>query len=295
MDNKYYKQIAIGLAVVVIVGLCAFVFASQEFNTPATTDSALQTEIAEGVYLTNFPLTQSAAATEAAQTVVAELTLTGAGTQPDNGTEQPTDTPEPPTPTINPDNPKEDLGEPDYEDDFSEIRKWEEFDIAEAQMAIHDGEMYFTIKEIDPASRWAVSWDEIADYYLEVNARTPDSCAGLDRYGIMFRAPDVDHGYHFGLSCDGRLSLSTWDGETWIVLIDWTENDFINSGPNQNNLLGILAVGEEIKLYVNDEWVATLTDATYLNALRYGVFVGADETNDFTVRFDDLKWWGVPD
>jgi hypothetical protein len=283
---------------------------------PAATDipsGFIETQIAEGVSLTSFPMTQAAAETQAMQTLEAGLTAAvevpteEASEEAPTETLVPTNTPEPsaeppsPTPegataapTVDPSNPKASLGGADYTDNFNSKNYWQEFDIASSKMQIKDGEMHFTIKNKASSARWSVSWLEIEDYYLEVKASTPASCSGLDRYGIMFRAPDPNQGYHFGVTCNGKYILTRWDGSNWVVLVNYTDSDKVNTGGNTSNLLGVYVVGDQIKLYVNDTQVASLTDGFFDGEYRYGLWAASADTDNFTVRFDNMNWWNVP-
>jgi hypothetical protein len=293
---------------------CAGLIGTQAPPAPTPEPGFIETQIAEGVLLTSFPLTQSAAETEAADAVIADLTAAAGGTgdgeteeAPPTETLVPTNTPEPseippsPTtlgatavPTVDPENPKAALGSPALHERFDNGNNWEEFDIPQAKMDIAGGEMLFTIKSKNTATRWSVTWMQAQDYYMEVTANTPASCSGKDRYGLFFRAPDPNQGYIFMLTCDGTYTLVKWDGSNWNILINYTNNTNINQGGNATNLIAVYAKGNEFKFYANDKLLTTITDNSYLNNSRYGVVVGSTNTDNFTVRFDDLKYWTLP-
>jgi len=74
------------------------------------------------------------------------------------------------------------------------------------------------------------------------------------------------------------------------VIVAWASSDSLNAGPNQINRIGIWAEGTTLGLYVNGAAVAGLTHDAYLRG-RFGVFVTAEETTNFTVSFDNLYLW----
>ena len=84
---------------------------------------------------------------------------------------------------------------------------------------------------------------KISNFYLEIQGTSGDSCQGKDRYGLIFRAPDPNQGYLFGISCDGFYRLRAWDGEKFSGLISWRQSEYIHTGPNQTNRIGVYGKG----------------------------------------------------
>ena len=166
----------------------------------------------------------------------------------------PTDTLAPTsTPTSVPGDPKLSLGNPDYTDTFDQTYNWYPYDSSTTKAEIKNGKFFYTMKGTKSSSEWTLSWPEIKDFYLEVTAKTPDTCDGKDRYGLLFRAPDPSQGYLFYVSCDGQYRLALWDGSNFDILVDWTVANVINKGPNETNRLGVWAEGKKITLYINGE------------------------------------------
>jgi len=86
----------------------------------------------------------------------------------------------------------------------------------------------------NPYDAWMLSWPQLTDFYLEATI-TPGECKGVDRYGILVRAPGFNPvtGYVFGFSCDGKYSFRIWDGSNYINLITWTSDGYIKQGPTR--------------------------------------------------------------
>jgi hypothetical protein len=204
-----------------------------------------------------------------------------------------TDTPTA-TSTLTGDDPASQLGNPDFTDNFSTDTNWSAYDSEGSKAEIKDGHFVFTKKTIQYGSHWSVSWPKLSDYYLQVTGQMPAACSGLDRLGIIFRAPDPSRGFLYTVACDGRYRLAVWDGSETRILVDWVASSHINSGANAVNRLGVLVEGKKTTLYVNGKLLTSVTDDQYVGQYRYGLLVGAAEHEPFTVFFDDLSYWENP-
>jgi len=130
----------------------------------------------------------------------------------------------------------------------------------------------------------------LKNFYLELQFTTSDQCSGLDRYGVIVRAPDPNQGYVYGFSCDGRYRLYKWDGKRYTPIQDWKNSPHIKAGLNQTNRLGIYLNGDQIKLYANGQLLSEYSDDTFTEG-HFGVFIGASETKNFTVSLDEAAYW----
>ncbi|MDH3944407.1 MAG: hypothetical protein OEV06_09980, partial [Anaerolineae bacterium] len=222
-------------------------------------------------------------------------------TQPPTSTGAPSITPAPTitdtpaaTSTAPADDPANSLGSPDFTDNFSNDNNWSTYDSEGSKAEIKDGRFVFTKKTIQYGSHWSVSWPKLTDFYLHVTGQMPAACSGLDRLGIIFRAPEPSRGFLYTISCDGRYRLAVWDGSETRIIVDWTSSSHINSGANAVNRLGVLVEGKQTTLYVNGKMLTSVTDDQYVGSNRYGLLVGAAEHEPFTVYFDDLSYWENP-
>jgi hypothetical protein len=120
-------------------------------------------------------------------------------------------------------------------------------------------------------------------------------CSGSDIYGLVFRAESVSSGYFFGVTCDGRYSLSARDFEdgTNIPLIQLTSNQAVQSGATSTNRLSVRAEGERIALYANGTLLGEVTDPSFEEGY-FGAFVAANQTAGFTVHMDEISLWNLP-
>lgn len=259
--------------------------------------------------------------TQAAETIVAQLTQIVLPPTPTSQLVQPTATaeiPQPgatqtdvptstptitltPEPSVTPEliatmtpassDPRDLLGEPDWSDTFRNDSNWSEYEDENVRFRIGENRMLMAALQANFRDNWIISWPTLDDIYLELTA-TSDDCAGLDRYGLIFRT-DAEEGYLFGVSCDGRYSLRAWDGTEFSELVDWTSSQAILSGANQTNRLGVRAVGEKITLFVNGARLADVEDTSFDEG-SFGVFIGAAETEGFQVQASEVAYWTLP-
>jgi hypothetical protein len=96
------------------------------------------------------------------------------------------------------------LGKPSGLDTFDNPNTWTLFDAQCFKTEIKDGKYVMTAKGVKEFSCWKVTWPHIQKFCLETMVETPATCDANDRFGMLFRAPDNNRGYLFGLTCDGR-------------------------------------------------------------------------------------------
>jgi hypothetical protein len=160
----------------------------------------------------------------------------------------------------------------------------EEDDLAKLSVEISNGKYRWEAHANDGFVWWSYpSIDPLTDFYAEIEVIQSEG----DPYGemgLVFRL-DEDQFYLYEVSGEYySLWRSVPDG--WSDLIDWTPSDAIR--PGGINLLGILAHGEQIYLFINDQLVAEVTD-THYTAGVIGVAVGLEEAGDSGVfEFDNL-------
>jgi hypothetical protein len=184
-----------------------------------------------------------------------------------------------------------DLGEPDWRDTFSSGANWFLLSTKNTKFTIEDGRL--EMKAINPGEgeEWGLAnHPAIEDFYLEATFATGEVCSGLDRYGVLARAPDPNSGYVFGFSCDGRYRLYKWDGENYRSLQEWTYAAQILVGPDQTNRLGFWAKGSTLRLYANGKLLTEITDGAYDEG-RFGLFIGSTNTEDLTVFVEEIAYW----
>ena len=198
------------------------------------------------------------------------------------------------TPTLLSGDPRSQLGNPTWRDPFDATNNWplgeDEFTRAE----IEDGQLVMT--GLSTTDGWRLTSPEVHDFYIEMTVET-ESCTSTDHYGLMVRVPDrheANQGYLFAFTCDGRYSLRAWDGETMTSLVPATANASILAGSDKTNRMGLMADGDRLVLYANGVQLREVEDDAYDEAGSFGVFVGARQTADFTIRVSEIAYWENP-
>jgi hypothetical protein len=182
------------------------------------------------------------------------------------------------------------LGDPTWRDTFTAGTNWFLVDTDNTVFEIKDGNLVMVSKTTE-MDEWGLSnRPKLTDFYLEIIATTGEECSGLDRYGVLVRAPDAAKGYVFGFSCAGSYRLYLWDGENYTGLQEWASSPHILSGPNQTNRMGIMAEGSSFKLYANGKLLTEVSDSTYAEG-RFGLFIGSKNTVNFTVAVEEAAYW----
>ncbi len=259
------------------------------------------------VFSGNTEEQRAAAETLAAQIVQATLAA-NAATQtsiPPTITHTPpptaTQTPEPktatptvtPTPTPDPNDPRRTLGDPDWTDTFEDGSYWSTYTDDRFGVAIDENRLRLTMFQQLGYPQWTLAGLNLYDFYLEVEATT-GPCSGQDQYGLMFRAPDPNHGYQLAFSCDGRYRLTAWDGGTLTTIQNWTAHPAIAAGAGAVNRVGVRAQGSQISIYSNGVLIITFVDETYPSGGRFGLLAGAVSSQQFSVYYDNMAYWAIP-
>ncbi len=262
--------------------------ATQPFSATKPTGAAIVTAAVQTV-------NAQFSATAALQTAAPQATATVAPS-PTVFTPTPTKKIKPtakPTATTASTDPKLDLGDPTFQDTFKNSDNWGLTADKHSDMFIQDGNLVMKAFNADQFDSWALTWPKTANFYIELTA-TPETCGGLDRYGLMLRAKrDASVGYLFGFSCDGRYSFRKWDGVKYTRDVDWTKNSAILKGADQTNRLGVKAEGDHFTLYANGVKLTDFHDASYSTGY-FGVFIAAAETANFTTNASEIDYWELP-
>ncbi len=305
------KQILPILVIAVLLSGCGLI------NTPTAVpkDSEMATRVAQ--ILTSMPTATSQAGgkipTPLLPTIIPSPTPGGIETATSAPTATvlvvPTDTPSAtattaptgqPTSTYVPpaSDPTTKLGSADWSDIMDNSDYWPTGADQFTDIAFSGGAMQLT--GLSTTDGWRMTFPEETNFYLEAIFQVKD-CSGNDRYGVIARVPQLnspDRGYIFGFTCDGRYSLRRWNASIgakgeMVNLVEWKASTAVNAGPSQTNRMGLMAIGDRLVLYANGQQLTEVRDSTFASGY-FGVFVGARETNNFTVRVDQVRVWENP-
>lgn len=198
-----------------------------------------------------------------------------------------------------PDNPRTKLGTASWTDTLDDGDNWPTGPDTYTAISFADGKLKLT--GLTTTDGWRlVSTEKLSSMYLEMSVLT-GACTGSDRYGFLFRVPnaaEANRGYLFGVSCDGSYSFREWDATIgskgqMTTHVNWTNASAIQAGSNKSNTIGVLAVGDRIVLYANGVLLKEIKDSTFSEG-SFGIFVGARETDNFTISVEEIAYWKNP-
>jgi hypothetical protein len=279
-------------------------------QSPSSSDTGVQTRVA--AILTDIP-TYTPPPPETTATIQLPTLAMNTPTQeptetatpePTEGTEVPTATrtvPGIPTETLFPSatapagDPRVALGVPTWNDPMDTPNNWPVGSDQFTSLSIGDGEL--TLIGLSNTNGWKLaSAPSLKNFYLEADGRMVD-CKGMDAWGLMFRAPNYEkanRGYLFGITCDGNYYLKSWDGTLqpgeMTQIIYPHASKAIVKGSNQTNRVGVMANGENLKLYINGVMVHEILDSTYPQGY-FGLFVNSEKTPNLTAKVTDVSYW----
>jgi len=183
------------------------------------------------------------------------------------------------------------LGAATWTDNLDNTNNWYLLDTPNTKFTEGDGKLVMTSINPGGGEEWGVSdQPSMQDYYLQATFITGPSCSGLDRYGLLARAPDPEKGYVFEFSCDGQYRLYTWDGQNYRALQEWRASSSILAGTNQTNVMGIYMKGTTLRLYANGHKIAEFTDSMFDHG-QFGLVIGSINTHNYTISVDQVAYW----
>ena len=192
-----------------------------------------------------------------------------------------------PTPIVTPTaDMRPQIGSPLLEDDFTSHKGWSVSQSDVGSVAYGKDELTIAIGETN-AYLFSVREEPIfTDFYLEITAE-PNLCSGLDEYGVLFRvSPAIDY-YRFSLSCDGQVRLDRVSGGTASSPQPWLFSGAVPPGAPSTSRLGISAIGDEMRFFVNGQYQFTINDPL-LTSGGVGVFARSMNKKAVTVNFSNL-------
>lgn len=196
-------------------------------------------------------------------------------------------------------------GEPTYENPMTVPLYWE-WEQAETdtmpnnrniRLQFKDGNLYVTGKRKN-FSTWWFSGHFLRDAYIEMIYDT-EHCTGADTYGMIVRGSPhkagVSYGYVVSFTCNGDfLMFRLDDADPWYIeeLEEAEKVDAINTGPSEENVIGVRTEGDQLTIYINGVKIATVEDDHFEKG-RVGVFVRASTKTPYTYRVKNFAYWNI--
>ncbi len=124
----------------------------------------------------------------------------------------------------------------------------------------------------------------VSNFYAEITAK-PDVCRGDDSYGLLVRANAVAY-YRFALYCNGMVGAERISVGTRQILQKPIPSGDVPPGAPGEVRIGLWAVGNEMRLFLNGRFQFSLTESTYPSG-TIGVFAHSAGENAMAVIFAD--------
>lgn len=177
------------------------------------------------------------------------------------------------------------------DENFSDGEFWSTTQSNEATVVVEGGRINLSLDEERSYLTSTREEPVVADFYAEIRAST-NLCRGEDEYGLVFRALNPANYYRFALSCDGRAKVDRLYQNGFSNMVAWTQTSQVPNLAPASVRLGVWARGSELRFFVNDQYLFSLTDSLLFQG-NLGVFVHASGASDVSVSFSDLTVWSV--
>jgi hypothetical protein len=172
-------------------------------------------------------------------------------------------------------------------DDFSSPADWNTAVGDEASVAITDGGLTIAAQPgVAPVASF-LQGKVFGDTYVEVTA-SPSLCRGADAYGLAFRAPNNVAYYRYAVACDGTASANRISLGSPRVLQPPTPSADAPVGAPGDVRLGVWALHDEFRFFLNGRYQFTATDLSYPSG-GIGVFAYSAGDTPVTVTFSALS------
>jgi hypothetical protein len=161
-------------------------------------------------------------------------------------------------------------------------------DFARINWIIDDGLYRWETYAYDGFVWWVTpDMDPVSDFYLAADMYIIDGPATAESGLIFWRTEE--NAYHVFEIDGGYFAVFYYDSSEWITLLDWAESPVINANPGETNRLAVIAQGEQLLFYINDQYVAELFNSEASSGSA-GLIVGLDEAGEEGVwEFDNFE------
>jgi hypothetical protein len=181
-----------------------------------------------------------------------------------------------------------------FSDDFSNASSqgWWQGSDEVGEWEITNGRYYGHVDDEDSYYYvYNTTVDSLADFRVE--ATTGQQGTATDHsWGIILRAQD-ERFYAFEISADGYVLISVYTPSDWEDLYGWEASNAIRPA-GQTNTIRVEARGTTFAMYVNDQYITQITDAT-LSSGSVGFIIETWNDANGGAWFDDLEVWTLAD
>ena len=182
-------------------------------------------------------------------------------------------------------------GEIIFRDDFDEEGIWSLVSGSAGSIALLNDRLILALSQPNTFLFITRTAPILGDFYLEITANV-SLCRGADEYGLLVRVTAELEYYRISLSCDGRARVDRYFNGKVSSVVPWMANGVIPTTVPSSVRFGVWARAEEIRFFVNDQFLFSLRD-TILYAGTLGAFVRTAGETPVTVSFSELVVKGL--
>jgi len=186
-----------------------------------------------------------------------------------------------PTPDMRPG-----LGENILEEDFTTQDQWQTTRSETGSVAYGKGELTIAIAAPKGTLLSLRKTPQLTDFYLEIDVQ-PSLCRGDDSFGLLLRASSGGDFYRLLINCNGEVRMERYMNYRMTMLHDWTPSGQIQPGGLLKTRLGVWALGQELRVFVNDAYQFTVRDPVWKSG-AVGVFARSSGATPLTVNFSNM-------
>jgi hypothetical protein len=179
-----------------------------------------------------------------------------------------------------------------FSDSFDDAALWNTASSEDASAMVTNNQLVLSITEPGPVSIASRrSQPSVGDFFAETTAKI-SLCNGTDQYGMLFRAASSGDYYRFALTCNGQERLERVRGGETYPLIGWLSSNDAPTGAPAQVLLGVWAVGREMRFFLNNNFQFSMIDPVFPTG-TFGFFAYATGKSPVTISFSDLSVYSV--
>jgi len=207
----------------------------------------------------------------------------------------PTRTAPPPTRTAVPEH-RVGLGAPIYEDNFELESGWDTGVSPLGAVSQLDGKLVVSVQGSSSTLSSLSPIKPIADFMVEIEAHS-EICENGDEYGLIVRVggggnPTQDSHYRFLITCEGAVRASRFLTGAEAPILPITPSAVVFPGAPAINRIGVSAIGDVLRFFVNDMPVFEVNDGE-IPIGKIGVIVRARSGAQTTISFDGFRVWDL--
>lgn len=178
-----------------------------------------------------------------------------------------------------------------FEDSFTDKTQWQTAQTSAGNIAYGKGALTLAVASPKGTLISLRKAPQLENFFLEINV-LPSLCRSGDVYGLLLRASSPQDFYRFLLNCDGQARLERVKNGSVLPLYDWTTNRVVFPGGMMTIRLGVWAMGEELRFFVDDQYQFSIKDPVW-KAGMLGFFARSTGETPLTVSFSNLVVYGL--